>query len=143
MAIITYKTFLMRKNTSTWEKVLDITSFPDLGGAPEMLDTTTLSDSMKTSEPGILSGGTLEFGANYTLADYKKLKALEGKDEEYGVWFGGTETAGTLTPKGDDGKFKFKGKLTVTPPNGGSVNEVVKMKISIAPSTPITLDTTV
>ncbi len=51
MAISTYKIFLMQKNTSAWEKLLDITEFPDLGGAPEMLETTTLSDKMQTYIP--------------------------------------------------------------------------------------------
>ena len=46
MAISTYKIFLMKKSTSTYEKLIDIKEFPDLGGAPEMLETTTLSDNM-------------------------------------------------------------------------------------------------
>ena len=40
MAISTYKVFLMKKGTSTYEKLVDIKDFPDLGGAPEMLETT-------------------------------------------------------------------------------------------------------
>ena len=36
MAISTYKIFLMQKNKETWEKLIDIKEFPDLGGAPEM-----------------------------------------------------------------------------------------------------------
>ena len=55
MAISTYKIFLMQKNTSAWEKLIDIKEFPDLGGAPEMLETTTLSDKMQTYIPGIQS----------------------------------------------------------------------------------------
>lgn len=139
MAISTYKIFLMQKNTSAWEKVVDIKEFPDLGGAPEMLETTTLSDKMQTYIPGIQSIDALEFTSNYTLADYKKLKALEGQDKEYAVWFGGTEAGDTVTPTGSDGKFKFNGQLSVFPVGGG-VNEVVDMTITIAPSTPISMD---
>ena len=40
MAINTYKVFLMQKVESTYEKLIDIKDFPDLGGAPEMLETT-------------------------------------------------------------------------------------------------------
>lgn len=138
MAISTYKIFLMQKNTSAWEKVVDIKEFPDLGGTPEMLETTTLSDKMQTYIPGIQSIDALEFTSNYTLADYKKLKALEGQDKEYAVWFGGTETGDTVTPTGSDGKFKFNGQLSVFPVGGG-VNEVVDMTITIAPSTPISM----
>ena len=51
MAISTYKVFLMKKKTTpeeTHEKLVDIKEFPDLGGEPEMLETTTLSDNMQT-----------------------------------------------------------------------------------------------
>ena len=139
MAISTYKIFLMQKGASAFEKLIDIKEFPDLGGTPEMLETTTLSDKMQTYIPGIQSLDALEFTANYTLADYQKLKALEGTDKEYAVWFGGTESGDTLTPTGSDGKFKFNGQLSVFPVGGG-VNEVVDMTITIAPSTPITMD---
>ena len=141
MAISTYKIFLMKKSGSTWEKLIDIKEFPDLGGSPEMLETTTLSDRMQTYIPGIQSIDALEFTANYTLTDYKTLKALENEDEEYAVWFGGTETGDTVTPTGSDGKFKFNGSLSVFPVGSG-VNEVVVMTITIAPSTPISMDET-
>lgn len=140
MAISTYKVFLMRKVSNAYEKLVDIKDFPDLGGAPEMLETTTLSDKQQTYIPGIQSSDALEYTSNYTKADYTKLKALEGNEEDYAVWFGGTEAAdGTVTPTGSDGKFSFKGYLGVYPVGGG-VNEVVDMKINIAPSTPITPD---
>lgn len=139
MAISTYKIFLMQKVDEAWQKLIDIKEFPDLGGSPEMLETTTLSDRMQTYIPGIQSLDALEFNANYTLADYKKLKALEGVEHDYAVWFGGTEAGDTVTPTGADGKFKFKGQLSAFPVGGG-VNEVVDMTITIAPSTPISMD---
>lgn len=137
MAISTYKIFLMKKSTSTYEKLIDIKEFPDLGGAPEMLETTTLSDNMQTYIPGVQSLDALEFTANYTKEDFTKLKALEGQEGDYAVWFGGTGEGNTLIPTGSDGKFGFKGQLSVFPVGGG-VNEVVDMTITIAPSTPIT-----
>ena len=142
MAISTYKIFLMKKTDTTWSKLIDIKEFPDLGGAPEMLETTTLSDNMQTYIPGIQSLDALEFSTNYTKTDFTALKALDGVENEYDVWFGGTESGDTITPTGTDGKFKFKGQLSVFPVGGG-VNEVVGMTITIAPSTPITIDTTV
>lgn len=138
MAISTYKIFLMKKDAGSYEKLIDIKDFPDLGGSPEMLETTTLSDNMQTYIPGIQSLDALEFTANYTLADFTILKALEGVENDYAVWLGGTETGGVLTPTGTDGKFEFKGQLSAFPVGGG-VNEVVDMTITIAPSTPITL----
>lgn len=138
MAISTYKIFLMVKKEVSYEKLIDIKDFPDLGGAPEMLETTTLSDNMQTYIPGIQSLDALEFTANYTKEDFTKLKALEGVEHDFAVWFGGTEEANVLTPTGSDGKFEFKGKLSAYPVGGG-VNEVVDMNITIAPSTPITM----
>jgi hypothetical protein len=138
MAVSTYKSFLMVKNDSTWEKLIDIKSYPDLGGAPELLETTTLSDSMTTNIMGIQSLDALEFECNYTLAEYTKLKELEGKDKEFAVWLGGTESGNTVTPDGSDGKFEFAGQLAVYV-TGGGVNEVRGMTVSIAASTPITL----
>lgn len=140
MAISTYKVFLMKKTSDTWGKLIDIKDFPDLGGSPELLETTTLSDKMQTYIPGIQSLDALEFTANYTKNDYTTLKALEGVENDYAVWFGGTESGGVITPTGDDGKFSFKGALSVFA-SGGGVNEVVDMTITIAPSTPITMDT--
>lgn len=138
MAISTYKIFLMMKNNASYEKLIDIKDFPDLGGSPEMLETTTLSDKMQTYIPGIQSLDALEFTANYTKEDFTKLKALEGVEHEFAVWFGGTEEANVLTPTGTDGKFQFKGQLSAFPVGGG-VNEVVDMTVTIAPSTPISM----
>jgi hypothetical protein len=133
MAISTYKVFLMKGS----EKLVDIKDFPDLGGTPEMLETTTLSNGAQTYIPGIQSIEGLEFTANYDKADYTTLKALEGTETEYGVWFGGTKgTDGEITPDGSEGKFTFSGYLNVHV-SGGGVNEVVDMIITIAPTTEI------
>ena len=131
MAISTYGISLMYKESTgdTYTKLIDIKDFPDLGGSPEMLETTTLSDNMQTYIPGIQSLDALEFTANYTLTDFKKIKAMEGKDTAFAVWFGA---------EGVDGKFEFNGQISAFPVGGG-VNEVVSMTISIAPSTPITM----
>ena len=37
------------------QKLVDIKDFPDLGGAPELLETTTLSDSSQTFINGVQS----------------------------------------------------------------------------------------
>ena len=137
MAINTYGIQLMQGSGSgsiTYSKLIDIKDFPDLGGAPEMLETTTLSDSMQTYIEGIKSADALEFTANYTKADYTTLTSstIKGQEVPYAVWFG---TDGT------NGKFEFKGYLSVRV-NGGGVNEVVSMTITIVPSTAITMATT-
>lgn len=136
MAISTYKVFLMVKEDTSYKKLIDIKEFPDLGGEPELLETTTLSDNMQTYIPGIQSLDGLSFTANYTKDDFTKLKAMEGQKKSFAVWFGGEGTGSNLTPTGSDGKFEFDGELSVYPVGGG-VNEVVDMNITIAPSTPI------
>lgn len=124
----------------SYTKLIDIKDFPDLGGEPEMLETTTLSDYMQTYIAGIQSLGALPFTCNYTKTDFTALKALEGKSEEYAVWFGGTGGASSsVVPDGSDGKFSFTGELSVYP-NGGGVNEVINMTVSLAPSTPINFE---
>lgn len=136
MAISTYGVTLMKGTTGeggtiTYTKLVDIKDFPDLGGAPEMLETTTLSDGMQTYIEGIQSADALEFTANYTKADYETLTAegIKGARVPYAVYFG---------TDGANGKFAFEGYLSVRV-NGGGVNEVVGMTISIAPATAITV----
>lgn len=144
-ATSTYMTFLMHVKTpaaggtpAEYEKLVDITEFPDLGTDPEMLETTTLSDRMQTFILGIQGNEGLNFNTNYDHSEYLALKALERKTEGYAVWFGGTENAdGTVTPTGTEGKFSFDGQLSVRV-TGGGVNEVRGMGITIAPSTVIT-----
>lgn len=141
MAISTFRTFLMKEKDSesgTFEKLIDINGFPKLGGQPELIEITTLSDSMKKFIEGIQNSEALTFPANYDLAEFKKLKALERKEKTFAVWFGGTGEGESLTPTGTDGKYKFKGTLSVYV-EGGDVNQAVKMQITVTPSTIITL----
>lgn len=140
MATSTYMTFLMhKKSAGGYEKLIDITEFPDLGTDPEMLETTTLSDRMQTFIMGIQGNEAMTFNTNYDHTGYKALKALKNKTEGYAVWFGGTENENDVTPTGSEGKFAFDGQLSVRV-TGGGVNEVRGMAITIAPSTIITED---
>lgn len=138
MARSTFRTYLMEKETNAWAKLVDIKNYPDLGGAPQSIDTTTLSDDTETSIPGVKQlGDGLQFLANYDKANYTKLKALENIEKDYAVWLGGTGTSTTdANPTGDEGIWEFKGRLSVYV-NGGGVNEVTNMTIVIMPSTAI------
>ena len=140
MAISTYKTFLMSGSgtgTLTYSKLVDIKDFPDLGGAPEMLDATTLSNGSRVYVPGIQETDALTFTANYDSTDYDTLKALDdGSIHNFAVWFGATVANGVATPTGSEGKFAFDGYLSVFVAGGG-VNEVADMTITIAPTTEI------
>lgn len=140
MAISTYQAYLMHGTGSssiTWEKLVDIKELPDIGQAPEMLETTTLSDSIQTFIAGIQGSEGLEFPANYDKTSFTALKELEHKREHYAVWFGAGED--NKTPDGHNGKFSFEGELSVRVTAGG-VNQVLGMGITIAPSTEITFE---
>lgn len=115
---------------TAYTKLVDIKDFPDLGGAPEALDITTLSDAMTRSINGIQQLKPFEFTANYTKTDYTALKAKEGTTTKFALYFG---SAGD----GADGKFGWEGQLSVWPV-GGKVNSALEMKISISASTAIT-----
>lgn len=136
----TYQTYLMHgtgTGTVTYSKLIDIKEFPDLGGTPEAVEVTTLSDSMRRYVPGIQDTEALEFLANYVLADYQTCKALENQQEKYAVWFDdGTAT----TPTGALGKWEFTGALSVYV-TGGGVNDPREMQITITPSTVIEFTT--
>lgn len=149
MALSSYKVFLMAITTlgtgsgePTWTKLIDIKDFPDLYPAPEALETTTLSNKSRTYIPGIQDSDSMTFTANYTKADFDKLVAADGLLCGYAVWFGGTESNGSVTPTGSDGKYAFGGYLTPTV-NGAGVNEVVEMTITIARSTDFGVDGTI
>lgn len=137
MAENTYGTYLMKKDTGdAYSKLVDIKDYPDLGGSPEMLETTTLSDKMQTFILGIQKSDSLEFTCNYDKTTYTTLKGLEGEELDLAIYFGGTESQDVVTPTGANGKFKFKGSLSVHL-TGKGVNEVREMVITIAASTVI------
>lgn len=137
-ATSTYKTYLMHYTSGTtpaWEKLVDITEFPNLGGDPELLDCTTLSDKMRVYIMGIENTEGLSFGANYDKTTYNTLSGMSG-NKKYAVWFGGTLSGTTMVPDGSEGKFSLEGELSVYV-NGAGVNAVRTMTITIAPSTEI------
>ncbi|MBO7712421.1 MAG: hypothetical protein J6S85_02560 [Methanobrevibacter sp.] len=131
-AFSTYKVYLMAYDGSAFKRLINIKDFPDLGGQPEQLETTTLSNQMNTYTPGIQSFDSLTFTCNYTSANYSKVATYctPSNNYSYAVFIGDDTT-------GDDGTFYFNatGNVFVS---GGGVNEVVEMTITLSPSTDIT-----
>ena len=125
MAKCTNVTFLMikKKAASNFEKLIDITQYPDLGGAKEKIDVTTLSDRKKRTIDGVEDVSDLQFSAFYEKADYEKLLALEkaGNIDTYQLWFG---------EDGEDGIFEWEGCMSVYPTSGSS-NAAREMSFSI------------
>lgn len=135
----TYRTYLMQGTGSplSYSKVCDIKSYPDMGGAPDLIDMTTLSNKSKIGVPGIQNNDAMTFDANYNPTVYTSLKALaDGTAKHWAVYFGASVSGTTVTPDGSDGKFTFDGILDVFV-TGAGVNEGRSMQISITPTTDI------
>lgn len=134
--IAPFYVFLMKKNASTYEKLVDIIDRPDLGGLPDLVDATTQSDRARVYRAGVQNNEALAFTAPHTPTNYTALEALKDTETGFAVWFGGTEAGGVVTPDGSDGKYEFKGYLSVVVAGGG-VNDPQILNVSIAPSTAI------
>ena len=132
MALLSNKTFLMRKanGTASFVKLTDITSYPDIGGAPDTIDVTTLSDMVQRNINGIQTAGAHEFGAWYDKDVYANLQAIQEADvtktsselDTYQLWFG---------ENGVYGKFEWQGKLSVYA-GGAESNAARPMTITIS-----------
>lgn len=105
-------------------KKIDIKDFPDLMGEPNLLETTTLSDSAQTFIPGIKQMSNMAFTYNYTKEAFDTVKADEGKQLHYELSFS------------DGSAFVWQGSHTATIAGKG-VDEVIEGGISIAPSTSV------
>lgn len=107
-----------------------------------MLETTTLSDKAHTYIPGIEENEAKTFTLNYDKTLFDFLYGLRGTLHGFAVWLGGTESGGTVTPTGTDGKYAWGGYLDIYADAAG-VNEVRNMIVTIAPSTVIGVDGTI
>lgn len=160
----TYGTYLKVKvtdsssSTSNYEILCPITDFPDLGGEPEMLQTTTLGDKAHTYIAGIQSMDALTFTTNLYFGDdetkgsflyIKKTYDSTSDSHEFAIDFvkdpygtGAAGETGLPSEKGNSEvllRASWKGQLSIWV-NGGGVDEVVSCTISISPSTPITYE---
>lgn len=115
---------------SNFVKLTDITSYPDIGGAPDTIDVTTLSDMVQRNINGIQTAGAHEFGAWYEKEVYAQLQAIQEADltktkeqlDTYQLWFG---------EDGVYGKFEWMGKLSVFA-GGAESNAARPMTITIS-----------
>lgn len=135
MAISTYQTYLMKGTGTplTYAKLIDIKTRPSLLDPPERLETTTMSNAMRTYIPGLQETSEMTFQFNYTKSDFSTLQALEGTELDLAIYFGADSSN---APDGHEGKFTFKGYIHVSVEEG-AVNEVVNGLISIYPTTDI------
>lgn len=133
----TIDTFLLSKSGSTYTILYPIKDYSDLGGAPESIDVTTLSDHVRHSVPGLQDTDNVEFTSNYDKTDFQSGKALEGEEGTYAVAFGSS----AANKVGSEGVFEFNGYLTVTV-SGGGVNDAREMVTTINLTSDISFSTT-
>lgn len=131
-AYSTINTVLSTATTSTgsFTQLCKIKSYPDLGGAPEQIETTDLEDTMQTFVEGIQSMDSMEFTANYNPTDYAAVVnaiPAAGSVLYYQLAFG---------TNGAQGKFKWSGTHSVRV-TGGDVNAVREMVITCTPASKI------
>ena len=122
-------TFLYHSTTAdgAFSKLVDITSYPDMGSAPEKLDVSDLSSNQKKYEPGMVDVPDMEFGFNYIKARYDALKAMEGTKGFFQLRFG---------ENGEYGAWQWSGKLAVTA-SGGQVGGARQGKVTMYPDSDI------
>lgn len=105
-----------------------ITNYPDLGSTPAKLDTTDLSaEKFKTSILGLQEVPDLTFEANYDKTAYLAIEAMAGTTKHFKLEFGNA---------GADGIFTWQGEVSVFV-NGGGVDEVRKMTLTLSAETEI------
>lgn len=130
MAISTAITTLLYSTDAgvTYTKLVDIKSYPDMGGSPSRLDTTDLSaEKFKTNILGLQETPDLTFEANFDADAYVAIEALAGTSYPFKLEFG---------DGGEFGSFTWTGQVTVFA-NGGGVDEVRSMTIDISAETEI------
>lgn len=128
MAISTYLVELHNSSTGSgsYTKFCDIKDFPDLGGDPELLETTTLSDKMQTYIEGIQASEMLPFTVNHSLELMKKVNALKGTVSFWKLKFS------------DGSTFTWSGTASYKV-SGEGVNAVINGVINIVPNTEIVM----
>lgn len=146
MAISTIGSHFMKgtgTGTLSWTELFKFKTDPTLIDPPEVLDTTTQADHSRTSIFGLAANDAKQFTLNYDAAVYDTIKALEGQEQNLSMWFGDTfdSATNTYTPTGSYGKFTGKGYLYVTP-NGGEVNGVRDMTVTLAVTVPFVKEAT-
>lgn len=126
MAIATINTYLNYKATAggTYAKLIDITEFPDLGGTPEQIDVTTLTNTTRQYIQGVKDTSDVNFTANFDKTAYETINGL-------------TTTTYFQVLMADGSAFQFTGTASAYV-NGGGVNEAVTMTITIYPTSDVT-----
>ena len=125
---LSYKT----EKNGTFVEVKNLQEFPDLGGAAEMVDVTTLADGNYKYINGIKDFGELAFTFLYdnseVTSNYRLMRALE-ESEAVAYW---------EVEFPDQTKFDFEGQAS-TAITGAGVNAALQFTLNITLNSDITV----
>lgn len=125
MYSLTAGTFLMYGGdaTTAYNKLVNISEYPDIGSSVDTQDVTTLSDACHKYIDALPDpGGSLEFPGFLSIEEYNAVQAIAGEEQSLVIAFGGhpSSTDSTVmepdTIKGVPG-----GALTITAGTGETV----------------------
>lgn len=115
----------------TYTKIAGLQSFPDIGGAPDQIDITTLDDAMMHYMNGLKDAGSMEF----TFLFDKENKSTSNYQVLCGLEDAGTAVSWEVKlPSGT--KFHWDGEVAVTL-SGAGVNEALHFTANIGIATDI------
>lgn len=128
MAESTAGTYLCVKDTGptgSFVKACDIIDYPDLTSPAERIETTTLSDTVRTYIKGISGQAEQTYTANYDKGMYTKIEGYGDAEKEWCVYFDDGDNSSAFV-------FTAQSHISVA---GGGVGDVRKMNITLYPTT--------
>lgn len=118
---------------TTWNDLLGCTEIPELGSAPDNVDSTTL-DNLKynTSVPGLIDIGTIDFPFNLELpAAAANINVISGLDEDTVYGWQVTYASGITVKMKSKPRYSF---------NAVGVNEIESFSLHLTPEDGLTID---
>lgn len=126
-----YRQSLAPANLPTsYVKVADLTGFPELIGDAEDIDSTTMSDTHRTSEAGIQSSSSDPFMSQFERSKFEAIQELvekNGRNAKYRF---------CLLISSSKSVFDWVGSINVGL-GAGEINDIISMPIPISRSTPV------
>ena len=120
----------MGAQSSSLTEVPDLQDFPDLMGAPDKIETTTMKNTSRTYIPGLKDPGDMAFNFLYSgmgeSTNYAKLKAVQDAKS--------TKYFQLVFPDGSS--FAWQGKVSLSVPGKG-IGEALQFTANITPTSEI------
>ena len=118
------KLYYSESENGTYTELLDLQEVPDLGGAADKVDVTTLADGNYRYINGIKDFGDLAFTFLYSAERYEEVNDLVDKDTFWKVTFpdGANGAEGTA--------FTFAGQASISTVGAG-VNAALQFTLTI------------